>query len=66
MSEKTIALENINPVDILGVNDKNIELLKHFFSKVKIISRGEEIKIIGEQEEISIFEKKFQLIVTNF
>ena len=66
MSEKTIALENINPVDILGVNDKNIELLKHFFSKVKIISRGEEIKIIGEQEEISIFEKKFQLIITHF
>ncbi|NVN94863.1 MAG: PhoH family protein [Bacteroidetes bacterium] len=66
MSEKTIALENINPVDILGVNDKNIELLKHFFSKIKIISRGEEIKIIGEQEEISIFEKKFQLIITHF
>ena len=66
MSEKTITLETINPVDILGVNNKNIELLNHFFSKVKIISRGEEIKIIGEHEELSIFEKKFQLIITHF
>jgi len=66
MSEKTFILEFINPVDILGVNNKNIELLKHFFSKVKIISRGEEIKIIGEDEEISIFEEKFQLILTHF
>ncbi|MFZ4740829.1 MAG: PhoH family protein [Bacteroidales bacterium] len=66
MSEKTITFETINPVDILGVNDKNIELLKHFFSKVKIISRGVEIKIIGEEEELSKFEKKFQLIITHF
>ncbi|MFZ4399055.1 MAG: PhoH family protein [Bacteroidales bacterium] len=66
MSEKTITLESINPVDILGINNKNIELLKHIFSKLKIISRGEEIKIIGEQEEIINFESKFQLIITHF
>jgi phosphate starvation-inducible PhoH-like protein len=66
MSEKTITLESINPVDILGVNNKNIELLKHFFLKLKIISRGEEIKIIGDEEEIFIFEKKFQFILTHF
>ena len=35
MNEKTLTLENINPVDILGVNDKNIEFLKQFFSKIK-------------------------------
>ncbi len=66
MSEKIITLESINPVDILGINNKNFELLKHFFTKIKIISRGEEIKIIGEEEEILIFEKKFHLILTHF
>ncbi len=66
MSERTITLEFTNPVDILGVNNKNLELLKHIFSKVKIISRGEEIKIIGEDEEISNFVEKFELMLTHF
>jgi len=66
MSEKTITLESINPVDILGVNNKNIDLLKQFFLKLKIISRGEEIKLIGEKDEIKIFEEKFQLILIHF
>ncbi len=66
MSEKKITLESINPVDILGINNKNIEFLKHFFSKIKIISRGAEIIIIGEEEEITIFEEKFKLILIHF
>ncbi|MCP4180316.1 MAG: PhoH family protein [bacterium] len=66
MSEKTITLKSINPVDILGVNNKNIDFLKHFFPKIKIISRGEEIKAIGDEDEILNFEEKFHLILTHF
>ncbi len=66
MTEKTLSLENIDPIDIYGVNDKNIELIRHFFPKLKIISRGIELKIIGEYEEIQLFESKFHLLLTYF
>jgi phosphate starvation-inducible PhoH-like protein len=66
MSEKTFTFESINPVDILGVNNINIELLKHIFTKLKIVSRGQEIKVFGDEEEIAVFEEKFHLIITHF
>jgi phosphate starvation-inducible PhoH-like protein len=66
MSEKIITLDAIDPVDIFGVNNKNIDFIKHFFSKLKIIVRGEEIKILGDEDEIIMFEKKFHLILTHF
>ncbi|MCX6231438.1 MAG: PhoH family protein [Bacteroidetes bacterium] len=66
MSEKTFTFESINPVDILGINNINIELLKHIFTKLKIVSRGQEIKVFGDEEEIANFEEKFHLIITHF
>ena len=44
MTEKIFTLEAINPVDIFGVNEKNLEQIRKFFPKIKLISRGEIIK----------------------
>ncbi|MCK4661534.1 MAG: PhoH family protein [Bacteroidales bacterium] len=66
MSEKILYLEGIDPVDIYGVNNTKIELIKSFFSKLKIITRGNEIKAIGEEIEIDKFEKKFFKILAHF
>jgi len=41
MTEKTIILEAIDPVEIFGVNEKNLELIRSFFPKIKIIARGD-------------------------
>lgn len=53
MVEKTITLENISLIDFLGVENKNIREVSAAFPKSKIISRGNEIKIIGSQRDIS-------------
>ena len=66
MTERIINLESINPVDIFGVNDRNIELLKIYFPKIKIIARGEIVKICGEKEELSAFESKFESILMHY
>lgn len=66
MSEKIIRFETIDPIDIYGVNDKYIDFIRHFFPKLKIIARGEEIKVLGEEEEITLFEKKFHSVLTYF
>lgn len=66
MGEKTIELEDINPVDIFGVNNENIAVLKKFFPKIKIIARGNSIKVIGSVAQIDLFDNKLQLLIQHY
>lgn len=66
MSEKTIYLTSYSPLEIYGTNDRNLELMRNYFPKVKIIARGDIIKLIGDEDEIESFEKKFNLILLHF
>lgn len=63
MGEKKISIENINPIELYGVNDSNLQLIKNLFPKLRIIARGDEIKLIGDEKEIGEFHKKFQLLL---
>jgi phosphate starvation-inducible protein PhoH and related proteins len=56
MNEKVIELQDVNPIEIYGVNDVKLEIIKKQFPKLKIIARGDKIKVVGEQEEIHQFE----------
>lgn len=64
MIEKIISIENYNPVDIFGVNDSNLNVIKDVFIKLKIIARGNIIKIIGDEFQVKDFEEKFSLLLT--
>ncbi len=63
MYEKKIDLENINPTDFFGINDLNIEKIRSFFPKVRIVARGNSIKAIGDTQEIENFEQKLRLLM---
>ena len=52
MLEKIISLENISLIDFLGIDNKNIDKIAESFPKCKIVSRGQELKIIGSSKEI--------------
>ncbi|HSH52074.1 MAG TPA: PhoH family protein [Bacteroidales bacterium] len=66
MIEKVIYLEGIEPVNIYGVKNSRLEKIKEFYPKLRIIARGDEIKIKGEEQLISAFEEKLQLIIEYF
>ena len=66
MHKKIIYLEAIDPVNIYGVNNSNIEKIKKYFPKIKIIARGQEIKAIGEIKEIQRFEEKINLLIKHY
>ena len=66
MSERIISVEDYNPVEIFGINDVNIDLIKKQFPRLKIISRGDMVKAIGEDEELDIFEKRFSLLLLSY
>ena len=63
MIEKTIYLEGVEPVTIYGINNVNLDKIKQFFPKIKIIARGAEIKAIGDSSEILEFEEKIESII---
>ncbi|MFH1319237.1 MAG: PhoH family protein [Bacteroidota bacterium] len=63
MIKKIILLEDISPLDIYGVNDANINIIKKGFPKLKIIARGNKIQVIGDQNEITRFEEKIFLLI---
>ncbi|HSV88702.1 MAG TPA: PhoH family protein [Bacteroidales bacterium] len=64
MGEKTIKLEGIYPPDILGLREEKLQLLRKLFPKLKIISRGEDIKLLGEEDELRQFEEKLLIMLT--
>jgi len=66
MIEKTIYLEGIDPLNFFGPNNSNLEIIEKFFSKIKIIGRGETIKVIGIEEEITLFELKVKQLIDHF
>lgn len=66
MSEQIIPVKAVNPVDIYGVNDNKLELIRKFFPELKLIARGDELKVIGETKGIEKFETKFQQLLDHF
>jgi phosphate starvation-inducible PhoH-like protein len=63
MSEKIIKIEEIDLALLSGPSNKNFERISEFFPALKIIARGNTVKVIGSSKEISFFKKKFDSII---
>ncbi|HSH65015.1 MAG TPA: PhoH family protein [Bacteroidia bacterium] len=66
MSEKKIVLEDIAPIDLFGVNDSKLELIRKRFPKLKIVGRGEIIKANGEEEDLNQLEMTINILIAYF
>ncbi len=66
MSEKIISLESCPPLEIFGVQNQNIELVRNLFPKLKIIARDNYVKALGEENDLIGFEEKFSALLLHF
>lgn len=66
MIEKVITLDSVEPVEIYGVNDVKLNVIKKYFPKLKIVARGYSIKVLGDEAEIAHFEKKLMMMVEHY
>jgi len=66
LNERIIELEDIAPSEFFGTHNRNIELVKKSFPKLKIVARGNKVKVYGEAIMLDEFEKKFNSLVTYF
>ena len=60
MIEKLIVLEDIDPVIFYGVNNANIQLIKALYPKLRIVARGNVIKVLGDEEDVCLRRKYHQ------
>ncbi len=56
MIEKHIVLEDIDLLTFYGVNNANMQMIKALYPKLRIVARGNVIKVLGDEEEICGFE----------
>ncbi len=66
MKEKNIEFDTANPVEIFGVNNANINFLKQSFPKLKIIARGNSLKVLGEPLQIERFEVVIEQLINYY
>ena len=59
MNNKEILIENLDPLEILGNNNRNLKILQVHFPKLKIVSRGNQLMLTGDDLEMELFENKF-------
>lgn len=59
MNELKLSIEQINPAVLWGPNNDHFEIIKKQYPKLKIVARGNEVKVLGDDHELHIFSEKF-------
>ena len=63
MNKDTIRLEAIDPIEIYGPANKNLEALCSYFPELKVVARGNEIILDGKEEDILKFKTKLRMLI---
>lgn len=56
MIEKHIILDDVDPVVFYGVKNANIQMAKALYPKLRIVARGQVLKVMGDDETVADFE----------
>lgn len=57
MIEKHIVLEDIDPIMFYGVGNCHLQMVKSLFPKLRIMARGNVLRVLGDEEEIAKIEE---------
>ncbi|HMR20084.1 MAG TPA: PhoH family protein, partial [Sphingobacterium sp.] len=63
MSEAIINLDSVNLVSLWGAENENFETIKRSFPKLRLVARGNELKVLGEEKEQKTFETFFSTVL---
>ena len=61
--QETVIIDGIDSVDIYGAHDKLLEKIRHYFSDVKVLARGSEIRIKGDAGEVDMLKERLETII---
>lgn len=66
MNELIIELTDITPKEFFGTQNNNIELIKTYFPKLKIVARGTKISAFGDDKLLAEFDKRMSMMLGQF
>ncbi|HLU51308.1 MAG TPA: PhoH family protein [Flavobacteriaceae bacterium] len=66
MNELVLDITEINPIDFFGHQNTNINLLKTYFPKLKIVARGNRLTAFGDEDMLQVFDKKINMMLQHF
>lgn len=66
MPEKDIFIEDIPLIELYGINDSRMHIIKEYFPKLKIVARGDSLRLSGSHESIESFSKKIMRIQEHY
>jgi phosphate starvation-inducible protein PhoH and related proteins len=66
LQELFIQINEIEPLELFGVNNQYLKLIKKHFPALQIVARGNDLQAKGDQEILDIFEKKISLLIKHF
>jgi phosphate starvation-inducible PhoH-like protein len=66
LNELIIELTEISPRDFFGLQNANIDLLKKYFPKLKIVARGSKIRVYGDEEILEEFDRRITMLLEHF
>ena len=66
MKEVIIPVSFSNVVDFFGVNDANLDVIRRKFPALKIVGRGNELKLIGAESEVNAAAAKVRELIGYF
>jgi len=63
MIERHILIDDIDLVTFYGVNNTHLQMIKALYPKLRIIARGNIIKVLGDEEEMCSFEDAIHKLI---
>ena len=57
MIEKHIILEDADPIIFYGVGNTNLQMVKALYPKLRIVARGNVLRVMGDEEQMAEFEE---------
>ena len=65
MNELILTLETTDQAQFWGTNNDHYELIKLAFPKLKIVARGNDVKVLGDEAELITFSDKFNQLLSH-
>lgn len=62
MIEKHILLDTADLLTFYGPNNQNLQMIKSLYPKLRIVARGNIMKVFGDEEEMCAFEEHIDLL----
>ncbi|NNE77248.1 MAG: PhoH family protein [Pricia sp.] len=66
MNELILELSEISPREFFGQQNQNIDLIKKYFPKLKIVARGNKLKVFGDEELLEEFDRRMDVLTMHF